>query len=263
MIAMSPVISFDAPPTVLQRGAVARLPAAARSPRWRRPSGLIIDLDNTLYPTRRFVTSGFAAVAAHVDRRFGVVADDAFTHLAGCLVQGNQSTAFQSLCATFSLSADAVSELVRVYRDHRPNIFLGRGAREMLTRLRAAEWRLAVLTNGAPSVQEKKVQALGIADLVDHVIYAERVVPGGKPSGLAFAEARERLGTRVERTICLGDDPRTDIAGAREAGLATIRLALPDVTVPAGQDADIVVDVLTAVPGAARALVEGVSRHVA
>ena len=43
--------------------------------------GLILDLDDTLYPRERFVRSGFAAVARHVAAAHGVPADAAM-HVA-------------------------------------------------------------------------------------------------------------------------------------------------------------------------------------
>jgi putative hydrolase of the HAD superfamily len=98
---------------------------------------------------------------------------------------------------------------------------------------------------------------------VDDILYAEEHAPGGKPAPAAFAEALKRLRTRPERTVALGDDPHCDIAGARGAGLRTIRLAIADLEVAPEIEADIVVDSLTDVPRAAAFLLEGVSRHAA
>lgn len=261
MIAMAPVVPLS-PLPVWMLGAVGSS-AASRGGRRRATKGIIVDLDDTLYPRRRFVQSGFAVVSAYVARRFDISTDDAFSVLSDCAARGEGHNAFQTLCRTFHLDASTIPALLDVFRNHRPDIFLGRGARDMLLELRASGWKVAVLTNGLPSVQTRKVQALGLGALVDHVIYAEQIVPGGKPAAAAFGAALQRLGTTPLQTVALGDDPQKDIAGARAVGLATIRLALPEVVVTPGHDADAVVEMLTEVPHVAASLLRGVTRHVA
>jgi len=263
MIAMSPSESLVPAPLWLHGTGTTNVPMAARAGRGRVSRGLVLDLDNTLYPLERYVQSGFAAVAAHVADAFGVSAAAAYMLLSRSVVNGEQQRAFQSLCQKFNLGSETVQVLLEVYRAHRPSIFLGHGARELLHRMRADGWALAVLTNGLPSVQALKVEALGLGELVDHVLYAERLAPGGKPAPSVFLEAVRRLGTRPELAVCVGDDLRCDIAGARSAGLATIRLAVSNVNVAREFEADIVVDTLTDVPQAAASLLEGVVRNAA
>jgi len=263
MIGLSPREMSTPLPAWLYGGAGIDVPGVDRTGRWRGSRGLIIDLDDTLYPLQRYVRSGFGAVAAHCEHAFGLAAADALAVLTRCASRGEQQTAFQTLCREFSLSSDTVSVLVEVYRGHRPSIVLGQAALDMLRALRAGAWRLAILTNGLPRVQLRKVEALGLVHLVDHVIYADQVAPGGKPAPAAFVEALRRLGTRPDRTVCLGDDLRRDIVGARTSGLATIRLATTGFASASAIDADIVVQSLSDVPRAAVSLLEGVIRHAA
>lgn len=251
------------PPAVIFGAGRDRVVGIERHPRSRRKKGVIFDLDDTLYPRQRFVQSGFAAVARHLASTYGVSGDIAFATLSRCQAREQQSQAFQVLCERFGLDQAIVPTLVDVFRSHRPNIFLGHGVREALRSLRTGGWRLAVLTNGLPSVQTKKVEALGLADLVDHVLYAEHYAPSGKPAREVFSEAVARLGVPTDRIVCVGDDPERDVAGARACGIATIRLARPGVTVRPDREADIVIAGVDEVPYAASSLIEGVTRHVA
>lgn len=226
--------------------------ASARIRRRRR--GLIIDLDDTLYPRERFVRSGFAAVARHVDARFGIPAGSAYAILTRASADGGAGSEMQALCDRFGLDRSVVPTLVDVFRTHTPALFLPAESRAVLDTLRARGWSLVILTNGLPSVQFRKVAALGVAPLVDEVLYAEEHAPGGKPSAAAFRAALRALELDAADCVSVGDDPVRDVGGARALGIATVRLARPDVSVPAAEEADVVIETLTLLPEAAALL---------
>jgi putative hydrolase of the HAD superfamily len=224
--------------------------------------GVIFDLDDTLYPRRRFLQSGFAAVARHLAVDEGLPLDRVYTALWRAHQQ-RPGLEFQALCAEFGLPDAVIPSLVQIVRGHTPSLWLGYGAADTLTRLRAHGWRLGIVTNGAPRVQARKVRALGLAALVDHIVYAETVAPGGKPGSATFVEALWCLEVAASNAVCVGDDLVCDIHGARRAGLHTIRLAKPGQPDDLDDDADFVVDALAEVPAAALALVEGAMADVA
>lgn len=184
---------------------------------------VILDLDDTLYPRRRYVQSGFARVARHLAGSDSVRASEAFTVLcrAHATAPGHE---FQVLCAHLGLPEAGIAAWIGLVRAHMPTIWLPHESAGALRRLRQDGFTLAVLTNGLPSVQARKVAALGLEPLVDHVIYADEHAPGGKPHEAAFAEALRRLGADPERTLMVGDDPRCDVEGARAAGLRAVWL---------------------------------------
>jgi putative hydrolase of the HAD superfamily len=238
----------------------ADLPAKAGSHAQR---GLILDLDDTLYPHERFVRSGFAAVARHLAATHGVSAEMAFGVLARAREAGRHGHELQILCDRFALPRDLAPALLEVYRRHMPSIWLHHGVAEVLQQLRAAGWRLGVLTNGLPSVQFRKVAALGLSLLVDEIVYAEEYAPGGKPAPAAFRAVLRSLDLAPENCIVVGDDPLRDVRGARALGMRTIRVARPDVAVTAGDDADMVIDTLASLPVAAAGLLDMVAANVA
>jgi putative hydrolase of the HAD superfamily len=190
--------------------------------RRRRRDGLILDLDDTLYPREQFMQSGLRAVACHVQDTRDIPADEALAAMVDARGRGAAGREFQALCARFGLAAGAIPELVDVFRNHWPVLHLPPATADVLRALRAEGWRMVVLTNGRPRVQRSKVFALGIHAFVDDVIYAEEQAPGGKPSPAAFRAALKRLSLPARRCVCVGDDPVRDIGGARALGISTV-----------------------------------------
>ncbi|GAB3923348.1 hypothetical protein GCM10029976_013430 [Kribbella albertanoniae] len=91
---------------------------------------------------------------------------------------------------------------------------------EALTELRAAGWRVAVVTNGGVVQQTLKLEHTGIAAAVDYCCVSE-AVGVRKPDAQIFAIAAERSGAVLDGWM-VGDHPAYDIAGGRNAGLRTI-----------------------------------------
>jgi putative hydrolase of the HAD superfamily len=261
------VISFEAPasfaPSVHGAPKIftgsARRSVSARGGGRRERRGLILDLDETLYPRETFVRSGLAAVAKHVEGTHGIPADDAYSVMVRARAEGNQGTELQALSGRYDLSSRLTGDLVDVFRKHRPSLWLSHDVSATLQRLRREGWHIAVLTNGLPSVQKGKVAALHLERMVDHVLYAEDIVPGGKPSAGSFHAALAKLRVMPQQCVCVGDDPVCDIAGARAVGISTIRLARPGVVPPASAEADLVIDSLRDVPSAAASLLAQVT----
>lgn len=215
---------------------------------------IILDLDDTLYPERRFALSGFAAVARHAAAAHGISAPYAFLRLRRALATGRRHRAFQDLAIECRLADEVIPDFLDVYRRHHPRLRLPRHSRRSLAELRRS-WRIGVLTNGDPEIQARKVAALGLIDQVDAVIFAE-TTGAPKPAACAFNAMLDRLAADPERTVFVGDHPVCDIAGARAVGMKTIRVRRRTPIDDCGRcDADEVVDSMAMVPRVAAALV--------
>jgi putative hydrolase of the HAD superfamily len=224
---------------------------------------VLFDLDDTLYPRRRFVLSGFAAVAAYVERVRGIPARESFTTLARAIAR-TPGRELQTLAARFGLPAWLVPQLVEVIRAHTPRLRLPVESARVLEILRP-HWRLGIVTNGPPDIQARKVAALGLAPLVDAVVYAEGVGRGvGKPDRAVFVEAARRVGVRPAFVVFVGDDPVADIAGARHAGMSAVHVqrGRERRAVPLGAMADAVVKRLDEAPSVAMGLIDGRRAYV-
>lgn len=74
-------------------------------------------------------------------------------------------------------------------------------------------YKLAALTNG-----NADLDVIGIGHLFDHVVTA-RAVGAAKPDPRIFRATVDALGLEPHEVLHVGDEPRDDVAGAREAGL--------------------------------------------
>ena len=83
---------------------------------------------------------------------------------------------------------------------------------------------LGVVTNGAPAMQSAKLEALGLADAFDVVVHAGYDTPA-KPSPAPFEAALSALSVRPEQAVHVGNSLRSDVAGARAAGVGAVWLA--------------------------------------
>jgi putative hydrolase of the HAD superfamily len=187
------------------------------------PKAVMFDLDDTLYPLRQFVQSGFAAVAGYLEHAYHVDSAKALEVLTRASVGSTAGLELQSCVAHFNLPLAIVPELVDVIRRHGPSIVLPPESRDALQALRG-DWRIGIVTNGPPELQARKVLALGIEPLVDCVIYANEFGTG-KPEREPFLVAAQRLGVRVDRTVFVGNDARCDVFGAAQVGMKTIHVA--------------------------------------
>ena len=92
------------------------------------------------------------------------------------------------------------------------------GAEEALT---AAETvgSIGIVTNGPADRQQTKLDALGITDRFETVVYGAEL-PRSKPHALPFDHAVDDLGVSADRTLYVGNSLEYDVAGAQNAGIS-------------------------------------------
>ena len=190
---------------------------------------LIFDLDDTLYPERDYVLSGFAAVASWIEAQAGPDAGRTHAELAELFDGGAKRDAFDRWVSSRLLpEAISASTMVGVYRDHNPIIELEPRTRALLIDLRRRH-KLGLVTDGRADVQRRKIEALGAAELLDAVVVtAELGVGFSKPHPAAYRAAIGRLGVEAADTVYVADNPVKDFIGARSVGMASVRLRRPD-----------------------------------
>lgn len=203
---------------------------------------LVLDLDDTIYPERQYVLSGFAAVDRWLKDHLGIAGfeEDARTAFSN----GIRGNTFDLVLTNMGvpLTPDIIAQLVDVYRSHTPRISMYSDAAWCLSRLGDA-FDFGLLTDGYLASQRIKVQALGIAHRFRTIVYSDELGRDcWKPSPVPYLEMMRRCGQTGSTCIYVGDNPSKDFVSPNQLGWLTIRIrragSIHEHTAPeAGHDA--------------------------
>ena len=189
---------------------------------------IIFDLDDTLYPERDFVLSGFRAVALYSEKTLGIPAEAGYVSLLALYESGVRGDTFNRWLATFGRPEESlVEQCVQVYRRHNPDIQPFDGVPRLLQDL-AGEHRLGLVSDGYLAIQKRKLSALALAPYFDAVVFSDEWGRmAWKPSSRPFQAILQRLDLAAGQAIYVADNPLKDFYGARRLGLATIMIKRP------------------------------------
>ncbi len=198
--------------------------------------GVIFDIDDTLYTEKYYVYRGFEAVAQFLADKIPAgtqsVENDhssgrLYARLWDYFVHGRFGIA--PLCEELGMPEKA-DEALAVYQAVYREIELLPGVRELMETLKAHGIKLGVISDGVPESQGVKLEALGVADLMDEVIFTETL--GGhdfrKPNPAAFRLMAERLGLPEESLVYIGDNPKKDFAPCLALGMQAVFFKNPE-----------------------------------
>jgi putative hydrolase of the HAD superfamily len=185
---------------------------------------LVFDLDDTLYPERDFVLSGFAAVdrwLAETRKMSG------FAAAAGQLfAAGRRGRVFDEALPLIGGEAtpSLIAQIVEIYRAHNPRIAMFPDAVDILG-WAAPLFRLALVTDGYAGVQARKIRALRLEPIIGcRVITDELGRQFWKPSPEPFRLVMVRCPGPAAGFLYIADNPRKDFIGARHLGWRTVRV---------------------------------------
>jgi putative hydrolase of the HAD superfamily len=158
-----------------------------------------------------------------------------------------------ALAAVGIEDADLAARAASAYNRYRADgLELFPGVLELLSGLRDAGCRTALITNGFAETHREKIALLRLERAFDAVVLADEVGMV-KPDPRIFLHACALVGAAPERSVMVGDRYDRDIFGAIQAGLATVYLDVRNEGVPSGSPA----------PAAAVTSFEGVTAALA
>ncbi len=192
---------------------------------------VIFDLDDTLYDEIDYCKSGFASVSEHLAGLPGApTAETVFDALRRQFAAGNRTKTFNTALEVLKIPYDeeTISQLIRLYRTHTPNITLPPDSREVLDQL-SRKYTLALLTDGFLPAQKLKVQALAIEDYFKTIVYTEELGREfWKPSPAGFEKILQTLNAQPQSTTYVADNESKDFIAPNTLQMPTIRLIRPN-----------------------------------
>jgi putative hydrolase of the HAD superfamily len=184
----------------------------------------IFDLDDTLYPESDYVRGGFRAVGEWAEERLGRSQAIVRAQLQALFDGGFRADAFQWWLSEQGLPDSLLPDMVKAYREHVPVIRFYPDTEAALEELNG-EYRLGLLTEGRRAAQEAKIRALGLDRWIEAVvILGLEDRSEWKPSRKPFDRILSMMSIAGPDAAYVGDNPRKDFRGAREAGLRTVRI---------------------------------------
>jgi FMN phosphatase YigB (HAD superfamily) len=194
------------------------------------PAGVVIDLDDTLYPHVSYL-DGAAAAVGEAAAASGLNAAAITTALRAQLRAGSDrggtiDRALTSCGVPPEAVAAVLPRLLAAFVAYQPDeLPLYPGTREALAALRA-RYPLVCLTDGSPALQRAKLAATGLAEAFDAIVITDELGgrPCRKPHPSGLRHAAELIGRPVEDLVVVGDRPGKDVAIAIAAGARSIRV---------------------------------------
>jgi putative hydrolase of the HAD superfamily len=185
---------------------------------------LVFDLDDTLFPEREFVQSGFQAVGNWMSQKYSVV--DFFEVAWQLFIEGKRGKIFNLTLEKLGVKYESsmIQELLQIYREHKPNISLHEDAKWAINYFKK-DRKLGLITDGYLMTQKNKVDALGIESNFDVIVSSDFYGRDSwKPSPVPYLKVMEATKCPGANCLYVGDNPPKDFVTAKKLDWTTFQI---------------------------------------
>lgn len=181
-------------------------------------TGVIFDLDDTLYSEKQYVRSGYRKIADYF--KIPEMEEDMW-----CVFQ-NGGRAIDEVLVKYDLE-EYKDKAIHIYRYQIPNISLYTGVRKMLEQIQKNK-KLGIITDGRPEGQRAKIKALNLE--ADKIIITDEL--GGseyrKPNPKAYKLVMEEWDMQPDQMCYIGDNISKDFIAPEQLGMRCIWFHNPE-----------------------------------
>ena len=187
---------------------------------------IVFDLDNTLIDRQKAFTE-------MLKDRIELTLPEEKKHLKEQAIQDilmwddngtvSRSVSFKKYCDKYEVTCMTSEELSTYWTTISGSVvYLFEDVIEVINYLKE-KYRLAILTNGSPISQRRKLESTGILDLFELSVVSGEVGVD-KPDSRIFDVMCDKLNVKPEDCLYIGDNYINDVLGARNAGWQAIYL---------------------------------------
>lgn len=172
---------------------------------------IVFDLDDTLYYELDFLKSAYREIAQALSP-----ADPQNLLIEMLSKYKNQEDVFGFLSVEYSCTKE---ELLKMYREHFPDISLRKGVREILDQLQKDQVKMGLVTDGRSLTQRNKINALQIEPYFEKIVISDEL-GSEKPDERNF-----RIFVEDEYDyIYVADNPQKDFVTPNILGWKTVMI---------------------------------------
>ena len=116
---------------------------------------------------------------------------------------------------------DLTLQYWRVYAANSPPF---KDANPTVRKLKRAGYKLGIVSDsdGTPGMKRKRIRQVPFRNLFEAIVVAGEDTPRVKPGHESFSLIAKRLRVQPKSSIYVGDNPRTDIEGAKAVGMISV-----------------------------------------
>jgi len=188
---------------------------------------IILSLDDVLHPDTEFRAAAHEFVAAELARSVPVSTASLLRSLKIASINscGDHRWALAELAREHGFSASLYARSLEIYSEFRPgSMALHPDACDFLDRAEG-NVDLALITDGDPKVERRKIRQLGLAHRIDFlIITSDHGDAWRRPASLSYSAVLQRYQVRPNEVLAVAAHPATEIEGARRVGIPVVRL---------------------------------------
>lgn len=187
---------------------------------------IIFDLDDTLISEKDYIDSGFRNVSNIFAQRYNLSSEDVYSTMKN-LFQEDTNKIFNRLFENYKIfyNDTDIKKLVKLYREHTPNINLLEDARLVLENLRRNNIKIGIITDGYKETQNKKIEVLNLENIVEKIIVTDELGKEyWKPDKRSFEMMKKYFGVEYSEMIYVGDNLKKDFLAPNELGMLSIQI---------------------------------------
>lgn len=189
---------------------------------------VIFDLDDILYSQKEYLRSGLRKVAEHLPK-----VHNCYNRMCASLEKGQLPV--ETILEAEGLKTPALMQECREIIDHHiPDIRPYPGVEQLFRELHRRKKYIAIITDGNPAVQNRKIDALNLRSLTDEILITDELAGNAdakafrKPNDLAYLIMRRRLGVALRNMAYVGIDPERDFVAPQKLGMHCYRYVNED-----------------------------------